>query len=142
MITTSDVKVTPGTGANVATYSITEDAETKQLQRVVLSNSAGTEIDFSTSSTTIQQGNATLATAQVSVGATATQIVAARSGRGTVTVTNTTTTDIYLGNSDVTTTTGTLLVGVKGASITLSFVDALYGIVASGTAAVTAAETY
>jgi hypothetical protein len=47
---TSDVKVTPGTGANVATNSITEDAETKQLQRIVLNTSAGAEIDFTAAS--------------------------------------------------------------------------------------------
>lgn len=42
-MTTADVKVTPGAGANVATYSITEDAETKQLQRIVASDSSGNE---------------------------------------------------------------------------------------------------
>lgn len=52
MSTTADVKVTPGTGANVATYSISEDAETKQLQRVTLSTSAGVEVDFTTASAT------------------------------------------------------------------------------------------
>lgn len=41
---TSDVKVTPGSGANVATYSFSEDAETKQIQRVTLNKSAGTEL--------------------------------------------------------------------------------------------------
>lgn len=46
MATTSDVKVTAGTGTNVATYDITEDAETKKLQRVVLSTNAGADIDF------------------------------------------------------------------------------------------------
>ena len=38
---TSDVKVTLGSGANVATNSITEDAETKQLQ-IQASDDAGT----------------------------------------------------------------------------------------------------
>jgi hypothetical protein len=40
-MTTADVKVTPGTGANVATYSISEDAETKQIQRVGLNDVGG-----------------------------------------------------------------------------------------------------
>jgi hypothetical protein len=45
-MTTSDVKVTPGSGKNVATYSFTtEDSETKELQRIVLNNSSGVEID-------------------------------------------------------------------------------------------------
>jgi hypothetical protein len=47
--TPSDVKVTPGSGKNVATYSFTgEDSETKELQRVVLNTSAGVEIDTTT----------------------------------------------------------------------------------------------
>lgn len=45
-MTTSDVKITAGAGTNVATYDITEDAETKKLQRVVLSKSDGTEAAF------------------------------------------------------------------------------------------------
>ncbi|HVX57431.1 MAG TPA: hypothetical protein VHA37_06895 [Candidatus Saccharimonadales bacterium] len=44
MTTTSDVKVTPGTGANVATYDVTEDAETKKLQRLVINDSDGDEV--------------------------------------------------------------------------------------------------
>lgn len=40
-MTTADVKVTPGSGANVATFSITEDAETKQIQRVAIADSTG-----------------------------------------------------------------------------------------------------
>jgi hypothetical protein len=41
---TSDVKVTPGTGKNVASYSFTEDAESKEIQRIGLNKSDGTEI--------------------------------------------------------------------------------------------------
>lgn len=41
---TSEVAVTPGSGDNVAVYTITEDAKTKKLQRVVQSQSDGTEI--------------------------------------------------------------------------------------------------
>jgi hypothetical protein len=48
MATTTDVKVTPGTGANVAAYAITEDAETKVIQRVVLSDNTGADINFAT----------------------------------------------------------------------------------------------
>jgi hypothetical protein len=56
MTTTADVKVTPGSGANVATYSISEDSETKQLQRIVLSTSAGAEVDFTSASPVTQSG--------------------------------------------------------------------------------------
>jgi hypothetical protein len=45
-MTTSDVKIPPTTGANipVATYDISEDAETKKLQRIVLNDSAGVTV--------------------------------------------------------------------------------------------------
>lgn len=46
MTTTADVKLTEGDGTkNVATYSITEDAEAKQLQRITQCDSAGSEIE-------------------------------------------------------------------------------------------------
>lgn len=79
---------------------------------------------------------------QVSVGATATQIVAARTGRGLLTVTNSTATAIYLGGSGVTTSSGQLLPGTIGASITIPYSGSLYGIVASGSATVTVFEIY
>lgn len=41
---TSKIAVTEGSGANIATHSISEDAVTKQIQRVTLSNSSGTDI--------------------------------------------------------------------------------------------------
>lgn len=44
-MTTSDVKVTPGSGKNVATFSITEDAETKEIQRIAQCDSSGNEIE-------------------------------------------------------------------------------------------------
>jgi hypothetical protein len=56
MATTSDVKVSAGTGTNIATYDITEDAETKKLQRVVLSTNAGADIDFTAASPVTQSG--------------------------------------------------------------------------------------
>lgn len=40
-MTTSAVDVTSGTGTHVATYSITEDAETKQIQRTALNDASG-----------------------------------------------------------------------------------------------------
>lgn len=43
---TGDVPVTPGAGANVATYEITEDAKTKDIQRVAINKSDGTEVPF------------------------------------------------------------------------------------------------
>jgi hypothetical protein len=42
---TSKIQVTEGSGKNIATNSITEDAVTKDIQRIVLNDSTGTEID-------------------------------------------------------------------------------------------------
>lgn len=79
---------------------------------------------------------------QVSVTNTATQIVAARTGRATLTIENTGTTPIYVGGAGVTTSTGFLIPGVAGASLTVAYTGALYGITGSGTAAVSEYETY
>ena len=54
---TSDVKVTPGTGANLAAYSITEDAETKLIGRVTLNTSAGAEIGTSSAPVQVSLAN-------------------------------------------------------------------------------------
>ena len=92
-------------------------------------------------------GAANFAATQVSCAATATSVVAARtgvSGTGRIaeTITNTTTTAIYVGASGVTTATGQFLPGIVGASLTVNTTAALYCIVASGTATVTSLETY
>src|SRR5882757_9753021 len=46
-MTTANVAVTEGSGKNVATYSFSEDATTKQLQRVALNEQDGTDIALS-----------------------------------------------------------------------------------------------
>lgn len=56
-MSTSDVKVTEGSGKNVATYSFTEDAETKQGQRIVINNSSGTEIGTSSNPVQVTVAN-------------------------------------------------------------------------------------
>lgn len=90
-----------------------------------------------------QVGQVNLATAQVTVAATATLVAAARNNRSLVIVTNIGTTATYCaGTSAVTTSNGTLLPGVAGASITLSYQGALYCIVGASTQAVTVAETF
>lgn len=45
-MTTSDVKITPGSGVNIATYDITEDTETKKIQRVALTDSTGAAVSL------------------------------------------------------------------------------------------------
>jgi hypothetical protein len=68
-------------------------------------------------------------TNQVSVGSTATLIVAQNHGRLSVLITNLGTTAIYIGDSpSVTTSNGQLLPGVVGASISLPVTCAIYGI--------------
>lgn len=68
-------------------------------------------------------------TGQVSVAATATLIVNKNRGRKSVLITNLGTVDIYLGDSaSVTTATGQLLPGTKGASISIPATSTVYGI--------------
>ena len=77
---------------------------------------------------TVAKGSSTLTTNQVSVGTGSTLIVAARAGRSSVTIANLGTTDTFIGNTGVLLTTGTLLVGTKGAAITIPTSAAIYGI--------------
>lgn len=86
--------------------------------------------------------NKSFKTAQATIATTATVIVASRVGRDTVIIENSGTTAVYLGNSSVTTTTGLLLPGVLGASVSIETTDAVYGIVAAGTQVVTAIENF
>lgn len=97
--------------------------------------------------TNTQIGVANFVPAQVSVGATATLIVAARTGaagigRKTVCVTNTGSMVVYLGGSGVTTSTGDYLAGVAGAGKCFDTQAAIYGIVGTGSETVSETETY
>jgi hypothetical protein len=72
------------------------------------------------------------ATGQVSVGATATILVAPKNARRGLIVVNHGATDVFLGGSDVTASTGLLLAGVKGTALGIPTNDALYGITGGG----------
>ncbi len=89
-------------------------------------------------------GSGSLATAQVLVDTTVggVKIIDVRPARNEITIVNHGTTDVYLGPSGVTVSTGVLLSGVKGASITLPVYGAVYGIVSSGSQTVSYVETY
>ena len=88
-------------------------------------------------------GANTYETNQVSVGNTATLIVDTRLSRRCVAVVNLGTTDVYLGfDGTVTTSTGVLLLGVKGATVILETTGPVYGIVASGSQSVAYADEY
>jgi hypothetical protein len=91
---TSDFKITEGAGINIATNSFSEDAITKELQRVVLNDSAGTELTVDTSDVEI--------TAALPAGTNAIGKLAANSG-------------VDIGDVDVTSiSAGTNLIGKVG----------------------------
>ena len=76
--------------------------------------------------------SSSVSTGQVSVGTTATLVVASNTNRKSVIIRNQGTTDAYIGDSTVTTTTGLLI--KAGDAITLDRTTAaIYAIVASGT---------
>lgn len=89
-----------------------------------------------------QVGFGNIQTGQATVGATATLICAGMYGRGSVTIVNHGTVDVFLGGSGVAAGTGVLLPGTKGASIKLDTDADVYGIVATGTQAVSFVETF
>ena len=72
---------------------------------------------------------------------TATSIVAANQARQWITVVNLGTTDVYIGDANVTTSTGQLLAGIKGASLTMQTTSALYGITSGSSQAVSYMST-
>ena len=110
---------------------------------VAISGSVGILGPVAVSGTVRQVGAANLATNQVSVGTTSTQIVGSRSLRRDVIVTNQTNTDTWVGQSGVTATNGQLLVGVKGASVDIPFNGVVHGVVLSGsTGSVSYLEVY
>jgi hypothetical protein len=48
---TSRIQVTEGSGKNIATHSVSEDAVTKEIQRVVVNDSAGADVGIATQTT-------------------------------------------------------------------------------------------
>lgn len=82
----------------------------------------------------------TLATGQITVTTTATQIVSANTDRRALLIVNHGTTDVYIGTSSVATSDGVLLKGTAGANITVPGTMAVFGIVSSGTQAVSFIE--
>lgn len=95
---------------------------------------------FSRSGQPAANGN----TAQVTVDSTGTtEIVGSNPTRQAVIITNLGTIDVYIGYaSGVTTSTGDLLVGVKGAFVTIPTTAELFGVVSSSSQAVSVMEIY
>jgi len=130
------VTVTPGIGQTINTLPNAGQLTAANSLPVVLAS------DQSAIPTTTPAGSANWPTTQVSAGTSATQLVGARAGRFGVVITNTGTTPLFVGNSGVTTATGALLPGVVGASKTIPFVGAIFGVVSSGSQIVTVEEFY
>jgi hypothetical protein len=80
-------------------------------------------------------------TNQVSVGATATLIVAANASRSGLQITNIGNSDVYIGESNVTPSTGHLLPTGKGNTVSFSNTTAVYGVTAGGSETVSFLET-
>lgn len=93
---------------------------------------------------TVQGSPSSLATGRVTVGTSATLIVAARSGRAKVRLSFPSAPPVFLGGSDVTTSDGyTPPLNANGSTeVELGTEDAVYGIVTSGTVVVPFIELY
>ncbi len=87
---TSKIQVTEGAGKNVATYSLGEDAVTKEIGRVVLNSSAGVEISTLPISGTVtaNQGGAWTVTISGTVSITANSSINLAQVAGTTADTN------------------------------------------------------
>jgi hypothetical protein len=81
----------------------------------------------------VPRGSATLATGQVSVGTTFTQVVAARANRATVTMSVGAANACAFGNTGVTATTGFPLQPVAGATLSLDTSAAIFAVCSATT---------
>ena len=130
------ITVTPGSGATINALPPSGQATMANSLPVVIAS------DQAALTTASSPGSANWPTTQVSVGASATSILSSRAGRLAVVITNTGTTAVYLGGASVTTANGALLAGVAGASKTIPFTGAVFGIAASGSQTVTVEEFF
>lgn len=82
---TSRIQVTEGSGKNIATHNFTEDSVTKEVQRVALANSSGTDLATTSNPLVVninsQAVGKTLKTVTGSTSSTATIIAAVTSKR-------------------------------------------------------------
>lgn len=117
------VQVNPTTLADVVPATSATDGSTRNT------GANGTSVATAANPLpTATYGAASLATSQVTVGTSATQIVAARAGRMAVTITMLGAGDIFVGGAAVTVANGALLLGTKGSSITIPTQGAVSGI--------------
>lgn len=124
MATTADIQVSEGSGKSIATYSVTEDAETKQLQRIVQADSAGVEKGTVANPQEIQtvplgtifNGKTNVTTAGTRVTLAASQVVTSL----TIKALSTNTGIIYVGNASVASSNGYQLSAGESVSIDLA----------------------
>lgn len=90
----------------------------------------------------ITGSSTSITTQQVSVGTTAVQVCGAHPTRHSATIENLGTTQVFIGANGVTTTSGALLVGTAGSSITIPTTASIFAIVATGTQSVSCLETF
>lgn len=84
-----------------------------------------------------------LGATQVTVGATVTILITANQNRVGVLITMLgTTADVWIGNSDVTPSTGSLLPATKGAALSLPFFGDVFGITTGGSQGVSVLEIF
>ncbi|MFA4974990.1 MAG: hypothetical protein WC683_20490 [bacterium] len=145
LVVSGSVTSTPGAGNQAVTIANGADVATGAIADAGWTGTGnGTVISIlkAVYGKLIGQQPINIATAQVSVGTAATGIVPGRANRKNVRIVNHGTTDVFIGDSGVTTTTGTLLQGVIGYSITIEGNAAVFGIVATGTQTVSYLEAY
>lgn len=111
--------------------------------RLIFDDDAYTGSNSGGASNVTNVGSTSGTTGQVSVDATADQIIPQRNGRGGVLITNLGTTDVWLGfDAGVTTGTGDLLLGTKGTAKFIPTIAAIYGVTGGGTANLSYIEVY
>jgi hypothetical protein len=125
--------VQPGNTANTTAWKVDGSAVTQPVSNATLPLPTGASTNA---------GSSNFATAQVSVTTGNTTIATLRAGRFAITVINTGTNQVFLGVTGVSITTGVVLPGVVGASVTIPTSAAVFGTVASGTQTVCVLETF
>lgn len=122
------------TAGNVLLAAATP-AGTNIIGKVGIDQTTGQNVVAVNSPTSIAAGQGTIST-------TAASLVAARAARKTITIENTSAVAFYVGPTGVTATTGLLVPGVVGASVTVDSAAAFFAITASGSATASFLETF
>jgi hypothetical protein len=94
---TSRIQVTEGSGKNIATNSFSEDAVTKELQRIVPNDSSGAELGTSSNPLTTKSAtSATGTTSNVSGSASSVTLLSSNTSRKGATIVNDSSAILYI----------------------------------------------